>query len=754
MLVLNVILERIIIIIAMKFKVAIFSLNQWALDFRGNTQRIIKSIELAQQAKASYRAGPELEICGYSCEDAFYETDTVRHSWLSLLNIIKHTSKADMIIDIGMPVYYGSLYNCRVLILHGRIIAIRAKTSLAKEGNYREHRHFIPWNQEAGLTSYRLPDYVSSELDQDYVPFGADFILELGFINSGQSIRIGWEICQELWDLNTVSARLYQNFGCHLILNGSGSYWELRKLNTVVDLIKGLSLRGGAVYGFSNHIGCDGQRYVFYGRSCIFDRGEVVAMTTTSSELLEEVQMITHIVDLKGINEFRNQAGIRPDYSKYPAKTWDLRRPPCPTSSIDSSYKILYYSDFLVSECAIMPSMIPDIPMRFEMEIHLYVSLWLWDYLRRSKMKGFMMPLSGGLDSSTVAVLVYGMCNLVHSNLHLKEVKSYFKDCHQIDTKETLKVLTSPNDISHRLLRCSYLSTKYSSDETQRRARILCDAIGAEYVQISFQDVYSNLRDKLRSSSKDDTNDEVTILDQNLQARLRMTATYYLSGGDRIVLATGNVDEGIVGYLTKYDCSSADINPIGGLCKNDLRSYLNYCCCTIYEGKTELVGALKEIIDAPPSAELTGSDQRDEDEIGITYDEIAVLGRVRRGIFGSNGPLGAFELIWEKRHTKPFCEEIRCLRSENGHLTDSRRALMLADLVKRFFTRYGRNRHKLTVLTPALHAETYSPDDNRFDHRHFLYAPWTEQFSCIDQKVTEISNESRRSSARSNELIL
>ena len=51
------------------------------------------------------------------------------------------------------------------------------------------------------------------------------------------------------------------------------------------------------------------------------------------------------------------------------------------------------------------------------------------------------------------------------------------------------------------------------------------------------------------------------------------------------------------------------------------------------------------------------------------------------------------------------------------------------------------NRHKMTVITPAVHAETYSPDDNRFDHRPFLYnAKWGWQFRAIDAHVRTISH--------------
>ena len=52
------------------------------------------------------------------------------------------------------------------------------------------------------------------------------------------------------------------------------------------------------------------------------------------------------------------------------------------------------------------------------------------------------------------------------------------------------------------------------------------------------------------------------------------------------------------GYMTKYDCSSADVNPIGGISKVDLRKFIVYC------SERFRWSALREIYDAPPSAEL------------------------------------------------------------------------------------------------------------------------------------------------------
>ena len=60
---------------------AVCNLNQWALDFDGNCKRILESIRIAKERGATYRLGPELEVCGYGCEDHYLEADTLYHSW-------------------------------------------------------------------------------------------------------------------------------------------------------------------------------------------------------------------------------------------------------------------------------------------------------------------------------------------------------------------------------------------------------------------------------------------------------------------------------------------------------------------------------------------------------------------------------------------------------------------------------------------------------------------------------------------------
>ena len=72
------------------------------------------------------------------------------------------------------------------------------------------------------------------------------------------------------------------------------------------------------------------------------------------------------------------------------------------------------------------------------------------------------------------------------------------------------------------------------------------------------------------------------------------------------------------------------------------------------------------------------------------------------------------------------------------------RSLKVGDIakkVKRFYRYYAINRHKMTTITPSYHAENYSPDDNRYDLRQFLYpVNFTSQFNCIDELVKDLKD--------------
>jgi len=108
--------------------------------------------------------------------------------------------------------------------------------------------------------------------------------------------------------------------------------------------------------------------------------------------------------------------------------------------------------------------------------------------------------------------------------------------------------------------------------------------------------------------------------------------------------------------------------------------------------------------------------------MGMTYDELSVFGRLRK--VDKCGPFSMFTKL---------------VNEWSSFLSPTQ----IAEKVKLFFFEYARNRHKMTTLTPSYHAESYSPDDNRFDLRPFLYpARFPFQFSKIDSVAQRLPDRS------------
>ena len=154
------------------------SSNQHALDFEGNKRRIFRSIEICKQLGCTYRAGAELEVPGYSCEDHFKEIDTMYHCWEMVEDLLKTDLTDNIIIEMNMPVIHRSVcYNCKVLVLNKQILCIRPKTELADENIYKESRFFTPWKAKTKknkyyLDEFSLPNNISNISGQKSCPFG------------------------------------------------------------------------------------------------------------------------------------------------------------------------------------------------------------------------------------------------------------------------------------------------------------------------------------------------------------------------------------------------------------------------------------------------------------------------------------------------------------------------------------------------------------------------------------------------------
>ena len=771
-------------------RLATCNLNQHALDFSGNYQRIVESCLRAKQLGATYRLGPELEITGYGCEDHFLESDTYRHAWQILTKLLAHPAVTqNLLCDFGMPILHrGVRYNCRVYCLNGRIVLMRPKLYMANDGNYREHRYFTPWHLERKNEVHKLPPSVQQLMGQQSCPFG--FLA----LESNEGITIASETCEELFTPNSPHIFLGLN-GIDIITNGSGSHHELRKLNTRVRLMQTATEKSGGVYVYANQQGCDGGRLYYDGCSMIFMNGQCLAQASQFD--VRDVEVVTADVDIDQVRSYRGKMSSRNQQAAALAAASGagarIERIPV---DMELSYTAMSPSP---------PTSPPTLPLHSsstdranrdmpnyhtpEEEIALGPSCWLWDYLRRSGATGFFLPLSGGADSASTCALVGVMCRSVYEasipgvhqdvrTLHeLRRVMGHTKEradrlrkeleqmeqMEQMKTVETTKheeeeeeeeeeqgpkqgrthaftklqlaldaididwVPSSPKEIARQLMHTAYLGTKHSGDETRDRARAIAEQIGTFHLNCNIDSIVSGLLASYETSIRsveeavlgglNHTTLEPTFKTegghwmedlalQNIQARGRMVFSYMLAqllptpkirntGGYLLVLGSANVDEALRGYYTKYDCSAADINPIGGICKEDLRRFL------IHAGTTYGWSSLIETAHAVPTAELRPNEaaQTDEEDMGMSYSELTVYGHHRKIL--QQGPFAMTRsLIHKWSHLSP---------------------VEVSNKVQYFHAQHYKNRHKMTTLTPSYHAEQYSPDDNRFDLRPFLY---------------------------------
>lgn len=695
--------------------IATCNLNQWALDFEGNRDRILESIRQAKNQGAKLRVGPELEVCGYGCLDHFSENDLYDHSWQMYSEILSHHDTSDIILDIGMPIIHKSIkYNCRILSYNQRILLIRPKLYLANDGNYREMRYFTPWNRPKYHEIFPLPKRIQKLTGQSSVVIGDCVLATL-------ETKLGAETCEELFTPQSPHISMALD-GVEIITNSSGSHHELRKLDTRLELITEATKKCGGVYLYANQKGCDGDRLYYDGCACIIVNGKMVAQGSQFS--LSDVEVVLATINLDDVRAYRNQksAALQSVNETTPYHTIDTEIELSPPS---------YDLD---------PNIRPTKPLKKiryhspEEEIALGPACWLWDYLRRSKTGGFFLPLSGGIDSCATAVIVHSMCRLVVQAIEdgneqvLLDIRSL--------TKEPEFFPKSPQEIAHRLFYSSFMGTVNSSRETRARAKTLSSKIGSYHIDMNMDtlvDAVINVFEVATGKKPifkifGGTQTENLAL-QNIQARLRMVLSYLFAQllpwsrnreGGLLVLGSANVDECLRGYLTKYDCSSADINPIGGISKTDLKAFIKWA-----EQEFDLP-ILREFLDATPTAELEPITenyvQSDEVDMGMTYEELSSFGRLRK--VEKCGPEAMFMKLYHEWSQPPY-----------NYSVD-----LIAEKVKRFWFFYAINRHKLTTMTPAYHAEQYSPDDNRFDLRPFLINPrFPVASKNIDEYVKKIN---------------
>lgn len=203
-----------------------------------------------------------------------------------------------------------------------------------------------------------------------------------------------------------------------------------------------------------------------------------------------------------------------------------------------------------------------------------YIIRWLNDYADKSNMKGFVVGISGGIDSALTSTL----CAM---------------------TGKALLCLEMPiKQVGDQLIRSSkhikWLEAKYRN---VRSIRLNLDSVFDSFCSVLPESKYRDAH-------------ELSLA--NTRARLRMSSLYYFAALNKyLVTGTGNkVEDFGVGFYTKYGDGGVDLSPIADLSKTKVFELANH------------LNIIDDIQKAQPTDGLWGDQRTDEDQLGATYPEL------------------------------------------------------------------------------------------------------------------------------------
>ena len=639
-------------------KVGAAVLNQTPLDWDGNARRIVDAIGLAREAGVGVLCLPELCVTGYGCEDAFFSPGVLATA-LEVLDEVAPAT-AGIAVALGLPLAYKkAIFDAVAFVADGRVAGFAAKHNLAGEGLYYEPRWFKPWPEGRR---------VDADVGGRRLPLG-----DLTFVVDG--VSVGFEICEDAWVAERPGSRLAAR-GVDVVLNPSASHFAFGKHEIRRRFVVEGSRAFSVVYVYSNLLGNDAGRMIFDGGALIAAGGRFLAEGRRFS--FADVGLSTATVDIDETRMLRMRSvSHRPEI---PARGEDPRvdvgfRFP----EIDFERPRLAREDWEVG------------PHVKEEEFTRAVALGLFDYLRKSRSRGFVVSLSGGADSAATSVLAALL------------VRFALQDLGPDGFRDKLAYLgfssgATPEEIVHRLLLCVYQATRNSSATTREAARAVAEAIGADYLELDVDALVQSYTAMVGEGiGRELTWERDDLALQNVQARARGPGVWMLANlRGALLLATSNRSEAAVGYATMDGDTCGGLSPIAGIDKAFLRRWLRWME-TVGPAGLAPIPALDRVNRQTPTAELRpqGAGQTDEQDL-MPYELLdAIEGAAIRD-----------------KLVPP--EVYRVMRADFPEIEPRQ----LGEWVERFFRLWCRNQWKRERYAPSFHV-----DDKNLDPKTWCRFP-------------------------------
>lgn len=461
-----------------------------------------------------------------------------------------------------------------------------------------------------------------------------------------EGITIGFEICEDAWRKTNRPGYRLKERSVELILNPSASHFamgksELREHEVVIEG----SGKFNCVYVYVNLLGNEAGRMIYDGDIIIGQNGKLIVINKRLS------------------------------FKKFNVISCDID-----------------FNDPQKSTC----SAVTDNKEKNE-ELAQAEALALYDYLRKSKAKGYTLSLSGGADSSMCAVLVAEMVKRVPKEIGWKNF------CDSLGLNEA-EINQDWKRAVGKILTCAYQGTKNSSDKTLHAAKSLAESIGAEFHEwVIDEEVnsYSSKIEKALGRKLSWETDDIAL--QNIQARTRSPIIWMLANIKRaVLLTTSNRSEGDVGYATMDGDTSGSLAPIAGISKVFILQWLKWA-----EKYLDQTG-LNAVNNLQPTAELRPLErnQTDEDDL-MPYTILAEI--EKHAIQDRKSPIQVFEDM--KKSVDP---------------------VRLKGYIKKFFRLWSANQWKRERLAPSFHLDDINVDPRSWCRFPILSSSFKEELELLD----------------------
>ncbi len=255
-----------------------------------NAGQILKMSRDAAGQNAEIIVFPELSLTGYSCQDLFFQSTLLERAEKSVEWLAAQTKDLDIVIVVGCPVRIGSgICNCAVVLWHGQLKGIVAKTHLPNYSEFYEKRWFTTL---APGFSHAI-SFAGQEITVQEAPT---------LFKTMQGVTFGIEICEDLWAPNPRSSDLVKS-GAEIILNLSASDELIGKHQYLKSLLAQQSARTLSGYVYSScGFGESTQDVVYAGNAFIYENGELVS---EAKRFALEPQLLINQIDVEKLRAER-----------------------------------------------------------------------------------------------------------------------------------------------------------------------------------------------------------------------------------------------------------------------------------------------------------------------------------------------------------------------------------------------------------------------------------------------------------------